>query len=85
MPSEPPRDLSLIRHVVADARTIVRKRVARGACLNGPWRGAGAELGGFGSRRAVNNEKFATTSSLPKQIFSHGIMDEGGRTEERTK
>lgn len=33
----------------------------------------------------VNNEKFATALSLPKQIFRHGIMDEGGRIEERTK
>lgn len=52
--------------------------------MNGPRRGDGVELR-LGSRIAVNNETFAVVLSLPKQIFSHRIMDEGGRIEERTK
>lgn len=82
--SEPPRDLSLIRHIAVNARTIAPEHVASGACLNGPRWGDGVELRPA-SRRAFNNETFAVALSLPKQIFSHGIMDEEGRIEERTK
>lgn len=52
--------------------------------MNGPRWGDGVELRPA-SRRAFNNETFAVALSLPKQIFSHGIMDEEGRIEERTK